>query len=212
MTPFGIAPLLDEGVQYDPYASVLVAKIRAGRYSSDLWDCNGLYLCAPLRPPQQETFAAKSRYTMTAEERRVWGNSYGDAAPPELKAERERRKAKQAERDAEWERVQIAHAKDQAKRDAEREKRRLEWAEEEARLLAGRAEGGEQQGREARAILNGRWECASCLRAAEIEADVLRPGVYVLGCRTCGRSVAADHATLLAMIARKAQLEPATPG
>ena len=41
---FRIAPILDKGFQtvnFDPYELVLAAKIRAGQYAPDLWDCNG---------------------------------------------------------------------------------------------------------------------------------------------------------------------------
>src|SRR4029077_1839417 len=76
---FRIAPLLDKGfqtVRFDPYERVLVAKIRAGKYSSDLWDCNGLYLTYLDRldgPADRHLYAErKSRWKMTPEERKQY--------------------------------------------------------------------------------------------------------------------------------------------
>src|SRR6516164_4513186 len=71
---FGIAPILYNwrgDPRHDEYTSHLVGRIRAGRYTSDLWDCNSLYLTYPERAPiaaDKPRIAVKSRYVMTPEE------------------------------------------------------------------------------------------------------------------------------------------------
>jgi hypothetical protein len=217
---FRIAPLLDKGFQtvlHDEYTSRLVGRIRARRYMPELWDCNSLYLgyserLAAVRAPRP---AFKSRYTMTAEQRKAWANGNGD---PEVRAERERRRAEQAERDAEKARVWAENEKRRKQAEEERERRTREWVEEEARLLAeqakrrNRVEAETEQFLTERAwIMTGSWECAQCLTPSKITA--LPAGRYALSCRNCERRAVADHATMLnAMNARNARLEPVNSG
>ena len=191
---FRIAPLLDRGFQtvnFDPYERVLVAKIKAGRYTSDLWDCNGLYLNYDDRVGShvvnRPAIAVKSRYTMTPEERRAWANSYGD---PLLDAERERRRAQRAEAAAERRRWEQEVAEKQARRQAQQEERAREWA---------RVEDDTEQYRSERArIMDGPWECTSCLTPSKISIEPA--GCYAISCRTCGRRAVGDHATLLKVL------------
>ena len=135
---FRIAPLLDKGFQtarFDPYEQVLVAKIRAGQYSSDLWDCNSHYLGFPARnfPPPGHVFAAKSRYKMTPEEIAAYNND------PERLAERARRAEERRARRAEIEREEADLAARRRARDEEDQRRAREWEQEQNRRKAARA-------------------------------------------------------------------------
>jgi len=197
---FGIAPILYNwrgDPRHDEYTSHLVGRIRAGRYTSDLWDCNSLYLTYPERAPiaaDKPRIAVKSRYVMTPEERRAWNNSYND---PELNAERARRKEQAAKRKAEraaWEREQkrleAEHKALEEAKAAETERRDAEWRERDANILAERKE-----------ILTGRWECSFCLRPAEVSPYI---GLqYVLGCRNCGRRGYGSHERLMSIVNAK---------
>ena len=206
---FRITPLLDRGfntVLHDEYTSHLVGRIRAGRYTPELWDCNGFYLNYHDRldaPADGQIRAAKSRYKMTPEERKAWANSYGD---PELNASRERRRAEQAKRDAvyaeerkERERFAKEHAERLAAREAALEERAREWARvgaESQQYLTERA-----------MIMGGSWECSRCLTPSEVTSQPA--GRYAISCRRCGRRAVGGHAELLrVMNARKTQPEP----
>jgi len=155
---FRIAPLLNDGqntVRHDEYTSRLIGRIRAGRYTPELWDCNSLLLDygprvgSPVYPP---SLAVKSRYTMTPQEIRDHQNS------PEEKAERARRAE---ERKAKKERIIVEETALAARRReaaeerqrvgreieeriervrAEREQRDREWAERSAQLAQEAAE------------------------------------------------------------------------
>lgn len=153
---FRIAPLLDKSfqtVRFDPYERVLVAKIRAGRYSSELWDCNSLHLGYAERigsPAYQQVAAIPSRYKMTADEIAAYRDD------PVWKAERARlaeeararRAEKKAQREAEETKL-AAHRRamaeerarfeqeyeaSKARRQAAQEQRDREWAEREVAL------------------------------------------------------------------------------
>lgn len=223
---FRITPLLNDGqnrVMHDEYTSRLIGRIRAGRYTSELWDCNSLYLdygerLAAVRAARP---AFKSRYTMTMQEIRDYQNT------PEAKAERAkaaeelrvRRAEKKAQREAEetklaahrramaeekW-RFAEEYAAAQAKRKAEQKQRDLDWEEREAALAAE----GEQRRQERSTIMAGPWECSRCLRPAQV---VPWPGgLYELTCPRCARSARTDHATMLSIVARKIQLKPVNP-
>lgn len=150
---FGIAPILYNwrgDPRHDEYTSHLVGRIRAGRYTSDLWDCNSLYLNYPERAPinaAPSTVAVKSRFTMSAEERKAWNNSYGDPAmQAERAAKKERAAAERAELDkilaarrAEQERLQAEYEERLRQKAAEQERRDREWREAEAKARAERA-------------------------------------------------------------------------
>ena len=224
---FRIAPLLDSGFQtvnFDPYERVLVAKIRDGRYTTDLFDCNSLLLDYGARldrfgasPAERQGIAIQSRYKMTPEQLAEYRHSL-DENDRALKAQREaERKAKKAEQ----ERVKAEDAARRTAREAELEKRAREWGEEEARREVERDEAATQvlhgiigwrpvnpdRVREQSAILRGHWECASCLRPAQIDVE---GDAYILECRLCKRSASADHATLVnIMLARQARHSPA---
>ena len=220
---FRIAPILDKGfqtVRHDEYTSRLVGRIRAGRYMTELWDCNSLYLGYSERlgsPIYQQQTAFKSRYQMTPDEIRAYRD---DPARKEEQAQlAAERKARAAEREAEK----------KAKREAEETKlaaqrrvmaeERGRFAQEYAAVRARRKADQEerdriwsdegQRTREARSILSGRWECTTCLRPSKIFTQGAH---YILSCPTCGRSASADHATLLGVITRQAQLQPANSG
>ena len=218
---FRIAPLLDKGAMHDEYTSRLIGRLRAGRYNADIWDCNSLYLGYAERigsPAYQQVAAIPSRYKMTPQEIAAY------KADPAWKAERARlaeeqrarRAEKKAQREAqetafaarrrelaeERERFQREWAEAQAKRQADQKQRDSEWAEREAE--------GEQRRQERSAILGGPWECTRCLRPALVLP--WPEGQYELTCPRCARSTRADHATMLSIVARKAQLEPANSG
>jgi hypothetical protein len=146
---FRIAPMLDRGfnrVDHDEYTSRLVGRIRAGRYTPELWDCNSLILGYGERsgPVYRNQTAFKSRYSMTAQELQDYRNS------PEAKADRARmaaeREAKKAQlfaeetalaarrREAAEERQRVGREIEErlAKRKAEKEQQDREWAEHEA--------------------------------------------------------------------------------
>ena len=196
---FRIAPLLYNwrgDASHDEYTSRLVGRIRAGRYTPELFDCNSLYLTYPERAPvaaNPPRLSVKSRYTMTADERKAWNNSYGD---PALDAER-------AVAAQERERLERERAVREAERKAEEERREREWVE------AGEARKAEQEWRDReweearerleddRAILTREWQCQTCLTKAEVERWGDR---YMLGCRNCGRQSWGERATLLKMI------------
>ena len=201
---FRIAPLLDSGLQtvgFDPFERGLVAKIREGRYSSDLWDCNSLYLDYGERldrhgasPADRQGFAAKSGYKMTPEQL----TEYRRALEENDRALRAKLAEERKAREAEQERVKQEHAEALARRTAEREKRERDWA------------GEDEWRRETRAILAARWECSGCLKPATIQAQ---GAAYILECRPCGRSASADHATLVnMMLAHQARHQTASPG
>ena len=90
---FGIAPLLHRGfqtVQYDEYATHLVGRIRAGRYTSELWDCNGLYLDYSDRvghAAYRQHVALPSRHKLTPEQLAEYRARVND---PALAAERKK--------------------------------------------------------------------------------------------------------------------------
>jgi hypothetical protein len=216
MTPFSIAPLLDKGVQYDPYANVLVAKIRAGRYVPELWDCNSFYLDYADRigsPAYRQAAAFKSRYELTPDER---GEARRERervrTDPVLKTQREEARASRAAAKAETERYWREWAEERRREDQawaerqeqerqERERRDREWAER----------GGELGMAERDAILAGPWECANCLRPSIIMPMPME-AKYRLTCPRCGRTAIAEHAVLFGLVNHKARQEPAKAG
>lgn len=160
-------------MRLDPYERFLIAKIKSGRYCPDLWNCNGLYLgyserTAGLRAPR---IAVKSRYTMTAEERHAWNNSYGPRSPEEMAERKARREAKKAEEERqrrEWVLRQEEKAKQEAERAAEWEREEAERkAEEERRDAERRARAAEIE-----AERKARWQERE--RKAEEELEALR--------------------------------------
>ena len=185
---FRIAPLLYNwrgDPRHDEYTSRLVGRIRADRYTPELFDCNSIYLTYPERAPiaaDPPRLSVKSQYTMTADERKAWNNSYGD---PAADAERARRKAKRAAAAQERKRLERERAAREAQRKAEEKRRDREWEEARERL------------EEDRAILTAEWQCQTCLTKAEVQRWGDR---YVLGCRNCGRQTWGERATLLEMM------------
>ena len=204
---FDIAPLLFNwrgDVRHDEYTSNLVGRIRAGRYTSELWDCNSLYLDygprvgSALYPP---SLAVKSRYKMTPAEIAAYN------ADPEVIAERARRAEEQrvlraekkAKREAEEsklaahrrameeerQRFAAEYAEKMAKRQADQERHDAEWTQREAELA-----------REAEAILKNKWQCVSCRRFPTIKQH---RGGYLLRC-ICGVEAEGSHATMLKMM------------
>lgn len=142
---FRITPLLDRGfntVLHDEYTSHLVGRIRAGRYTRDLWDCNSLILGYAVRtaaPADQQMRAAPSRYKMTAEELKQFKEEF-NSSPEWLATVARRREAKtqRAAKEAEKARVRREYAEEQArfeqefaetqaKRKAEKEQRDRDW-------------------------------------------------------------------------------------
>jgi hypothetical protein len=159
---FRITPLLNDGqntVRHDEYTSSLIGRIRAGRYMTELWDCNSLILGYSERvgsPAYQQVAAVQSRYKMTPEELEAYRNS------PEVKAERARQLADQQARRAEKkaqheaeetalaarrramaeerERFEREYAEAKARRQADQEQRDREWAERAEALAREAAE------------------------------------------------------------------------
>jgi hypothetical protein len=190
---FRIAPLLDKGfntVLHDEYTSRLVGRIRAGRYTPELWDCNSLILGYGERsgPVYRNQTAFKSRYSMTAQETkeiRDYQNS------PEGKAERARMAKERAAKKVEFEETALAARRREAaeerqrvgreiearlaKQKAEREQQDREWAERSVQLAKEAAERENIRERErARAVAAEavarvkRTERAAALVAAEL--------------------------------------------
>lgn len=203
---FRIAPLLYNwrgDPRHDEYTSRLVGRIRAGRYTPELFDCNSIYLTYPERAPiaaDPPRLSVKSRYTMTADERKAWNNSYGD---PAADAERARRKAKRVAAAQERKRLERERAAREAQRKAEEKRRDREWEEaREARKAEQERrdrewEEAQERLEEDRAILTAEWQCQTCLTKAEVQRWGDR---YVLGCRNCGRQTWGERATLLEMM------------
>jgi flagellar biosynthesis GTPase FlhF len=229
---FSIAPLLDRSLRtarFDPYEHVLVAKIRAGQYSADLWDCNGLLLDYPQRigtPCYRQVSAFVSRYVRTPEERKAYDEERRAAWRADAAARAERAAARAAERAAAQER--------EAKRNEERERVKREWVELRAKREAEAAERAAEWEREgklraaaqARAdadvrmrtaqwhedkerILNGHWECNRCKVRSTIQPVATG---YVLRCPRCDRTSWTPHETMVAIVTRNIQLEPLTAG
>jgi hypothetical protein len=208
---FQIAPLLDRGfqtVRFDPYERVLIAKIRAGRYSSDLWDCNGLYLGYADRigsPAYRQMTAFESRYELTPEQREEARKEQERVRnDPVLKAQREQAKAERDAAKAERERIRRKWAEEQereakayaaamAERKRVKEEREAEWERETA---AGSAS-VDQRRREMQAIMKNKWQCIRCKNIAGVEPE--RDG-YTLRC-ICGQKGWGNHATFVRMIA-----------
>lgn len=198
---FGIAPLLDRGfqtVQFDPYERVLIAKIRSGQYCADLWNCNGFYLDYGERlasPADRQATAFKSRYEMTAEQRKEYQTEQRAAwearAPQRAarKAEKEERERFFREAFAERQRERQAHEERQERKRQEQEQRDLEWAERNDELERERAERA--------AILTAPWQCVKCLKRAEVR---LRLGRYELVCAPCSATAVAPHETLVKLM------------
>ena len=222
---FRITPLLDKGVStvlHDEYTSRLVGRIRAGRYTPDLWDCNSLYLGYAERLGSlayRQVFAAKSRYQMTPEQLRAYRD---DPALQEERArlaeeQRTRRATKKAKREAEETKLAAqrrAVAEERARFEQEYEERKAKRkADEEQRAREWERVGAEtQQWLTERAwIMAGRWECTGCLRPSEISVEPA--GRYAISCRICGRRAIGDHVTLLnVMNAHNARPEPEIAG
>jgi hypothetical protein len=197
---FRIAPVLARGVQADPYVHVLAAKIRHGKYCSDLWDCNGLYLDYQQRldpradrPMNLQTTAFKSRYIMTPEQLKAWRNS------PEVlaaqAAEKERR-AKAAEEKAERMRFAAEERAARKRRQEEQERREREWNDAEAAL---NADLEAEEKRERATILAGNWDCQGCRVPSRIEPS---GEGYSLTCPRCGRHAWGSHKTFVEMTSR----------
>lgn len=216
---FRITPLLNDGqnrVMHDEYTSHLIGRIRAGRYTPDLWDCNSLYLGTPWRVPQ---FAVPSRYKMTADEIAAYKDDPAWKAERARLAEeqRARRAEKKAQREAEEtklaahrramaeerERYEQEYQAAKARRQAEQEQRDREW------LMVGAET--QQYLTEQAMVMAGSWECTGCQTPARIERAP--SGRYTLSCRRCARHIVADHVTMLNVVnAQKAQPEPTNPG
>ena len=209
---FRIAPLLDKGfqtVRFDPYERILVAKIRAGQYSSDLWDCNSLYLGSPWRRPAIRRPVALHDDAAGDQglPERPGGEggtrpALGGAASPSRREESARRRRR-----------------DEARRATARAGRRAGAVRtgicRSASEAEGRAGGARPRmgrlAKERAAILSGPWECTRCLKPSKISVEPA--GLYAISCRECGRRAVADHATLRNVLnAHNAQLEPASPG
>lgn len=146
---FGIAPILYNwrgDPRHDEYTSRLVGRIRAGRYSSDLWDCNSLYLDygsrvgAPAYQQVEESKKSKreaerlaaylAEVTAEEEQERL-------ALKAELEASRVQRKARKAAREQAqraWEEEQERVAREVAAKQAENARRRAEQDAEWERL------------------------------------------------------------------------------
>lgn len=217
---FRIAPILDKGVNFDPYELVLIAKIRGNRYASDLWDCNGFYLNYHDRldaPADAQVKAVKSRYKLTKEQLEEYRTS-----PWISEQERARLKAEKAARDAaeaEFARARREYAEEIARKTVEKQRlqaeRDAEWERLDVALKAKRERisGETELYRCERAwIVNGPWECSRCLTPSKITAA---PGGYVISCRSCGRRAVADHPTLLKVmntLTLKTQPQPETAG
>ena len=217
---FRITPLLDRGfntVLHDEYTSHLIGRIRAGRYTPDLWDCNSLYLdygerLAAVRAPRP---AFKSRYTMTMQEIRDYQNT------PEAKAERAAQFSQRAARKAKREAEETALAAQRRAMAEERERFEREYAEriaarkaaEEERVREWDRVGAESQQylTERAMIMAGSWECTRCLTPSVVSSQPA--GRYAISCRRCGRHAVGDHVMLLAVMnARKTQPGPEIAG
>lgn len=204
---FGIAPLLDKSfqtVRFDPYERVLVAKIRSGQYTADLWNCNGAYLDYGDRvgsPIYQERTAFKSRYELTPEQlREAMEELERRRNDPVLKAEREAAKAVREAAKAERERIRRKWAEEQEREQeayaaatAERARRQ---AERDAEWRAAAEAVAEKQ---RQAILQNKWQCTRC-KGLTINVTVERKG-FTLECQSCGQKGYGKHATLLGMLA-----------
>jgi hypothetical protein len=196
---FRIAPLLDRGFQtvnFDPYERVLIAKIRAGRHSPDLWDCNSFYLGYSQRfaaDGDRQHSAMPSRYKLTPEQLHEYREKCREKwlAQAPQRAERRAQREEEARFWREWLEEQKRNAREYAERTAaraaEQERRDREWLEAEARA------------NDDRAILSARWECSSCKTRSEIKRV---PEGFQLGCRTCGRACVAKPEAFLALMGR----------
>lgn len=211
---FRIAPLLDRGFQtvlHDEYTSRLIGRIRAGRYTPELWDCNSFYLGYSERlaaPADRQTTALKSRYSMTPQE---WEAYRNDPARQEeraqLAAERAAKKARREAKEAEFARLRREYAERQARLAAEKERIEAERAAEWDRVGAET----QQYLTERAMIMAGSWECTQCLTPSEVSSQPA--GRYAISCRRCGRRAFGDHVALLeVMNARNAQPEPEIVG
>jgi hypothetical protein len=240
---FRITPLLDKGfqtVRFDPYEQVLIAKIQAGRYSADLWDCNGLHLDYAQRIGSscyQQKTAIPSRYEFTPERRK----EYLEAVREEMQAEAARRAQRQqeraekeAKRKAERTAAQIAQEAQEAAARAERVRVLAEWERRKVELEAERALRAAEWEAESKRITAERQakseveqldkeriakECASVLAGAwECQQCQTRSLIepiasgYVLTCRSCGRTSWAPHETFALIVARNTQLKPLSDG
>jgi hypothetical protein len=229
---FRITPVLDKSfqtVRFDPYEQVLVAKIKAGRYSADLWDCNGLHLDYAQRVGSscyQQKTAFKSRYEFTPERRK----EYLEAVREQMQAQaaqaaqrKQERAEKEAKRRAERTAAQMAQEAQEAAARAERVRVRAEWERRKGELEAERAQRAaeweaeseritaerQEQNAERAAIMAGKWECQKCLTRSLIQP--IATG-YVLTCRSCGKASWAPHETFALIVARNIQLKPLTDG
>ena len=205
---FDIAPLLFNwrgDVRHDEYTSKLVGRIRAGRYTSELWDCNSLYLDYGPRvgsPIYLPSLAVKSRFESTPEEIEAYRNDPARKeerarAAAELRARRAEKKAKREAEESklaahrremaeEKDRFAAEYAEKMATRVAERNQRDAEWAQQE-----------QLRELEALAILKNTWQCKRCRKIPTITQQ--RRGEYLLRC-ICGVEAKGSHATMLTMM------------
>lgn len=184
---FRIAPLLDKGfqtVRFDPYESILVAKIRAGQYSADLWDCNGFYLDYSDRlasPADRQLTAFKSRHKMTPEQLKEYREKLRaawEANAPERARREEERATAEAARRQEHERVQREWAERRAEKERREAEREAEWERADAERKAAQAQRQaeiEARHDEERARVLAERAAQQAVRAAElIELDRLQ--------------------------------------
>ena len=210
--PFRIVPVLSRWL-YDGYAEVLAAKIRNGQRSLDLFDPNSLYLDGidrgvrdyrdhklPLaRAPTAEESGEAAHLEPRVQPRR-------QRTPEERRAERDAQLAhKQEEADRRAERLERDRVEREArdavrKREEERRRQDAEWeAVREAHERRAALDNPNME-REAREILRGRWECASCKQPSTCFVDPDKPGHYVIACAPCERRVSVDHARCYAFV------------
>lgn len=209
---FRIVPLLYNwrgDVRHDEYVSHLVGRIRAGRYTPELWDCNGFYLDYSERlanPADRQLTAFKSRHKLTPaqlEEYRKEVRAEWQAGAAERAERAQKRAASEAERRAEWERVEREWVERLARQEAEKERREREWAEREAEIAAERErQDTERAENQRKAILANKWQCQKC-KAIGVKVEEQRKG-YLLTCRGCGANAWGAHKTLVRMLPLKA--------
>jgi hypothetical protein len=191
---FRIAPMLPKSmyrVDHDEYTGYLVGRIRAGRYTRDLWDSNSLY--ADWRDRHDlhawsHPVAIKSRHQMTMAEIREFRRNDPDWVAKREKTAKQKEMARQYE--AELARTRAEYAAEKARKAAEKDRRDREW------------EASAPFREEQRLILAGPWHCTTCGVLSSITPDGTR---YRLDCAPCQRAVYGPHEILARLVLDRAR-------
>jgi hypothetical protein len=203
--------------RYDPYERALVARIRAGRHSPDLFDHNRLFLGERPPPGASPTYEFPSpvrnmtpeelrQARLEAAERRKQAMAEAKARlnSPEWLAEVAERKRIKAERHAirhaaaiERERQNREWLERKAAREAREKEREAEWAREAERRREEASQQPPPPPPERELILSKAWQCGQCGSKATIAE---KDGLYLLGCVACKHRAIAAHAQVMAFM------------